>query len=113
MVLSGFGGIRHDEYYPGYKHVIIDPQVPHGVTWVKTSKETPYGKIAVDWKTENDLMSMEIKIPVGCRAEVTIPGGNETYTVNGKNCKREKPLIELESGKYIIVYRLTNMQIKL
>jgi len=43
---------------------------------------------------------------VGCKANVTIPDGNETYVLNGKDYKKEKLLIELRSGKYIIDYKL-------
>lgn len=85
---------------------MIDPQVPQGITWANASKQTPYGTVAVDRKTENNMMKMKIKIPVGCKAGVTIPDGNETYSLNGKNYKKEKPLIELKSRKYIIDYKL-------
>jgi alpha-L-rhamnosidase len=85
---------------------VIDPQVPQGITWAKVSKETPFGTIAVDWKTENNMLKMKIEIPVGCKANVTIPDGNETYVLNGKDYKKEKLLIELRSGKYIIDYKL-------
>jgi alpha-L-rhamnosidase len=100
------GGIRLDEKNPGYRHILIDPQIPKGITWAKASKETPYGKIAIDWKTENNMMKMRLEIPVGCKASVTIPDGDETYFLNGKNYEKDKPLIELESGKYIVVYEL-------
>ena len=103
---QAIGGIRPDENYPGYRHVLIDPQVPQGITWAKASKETPYGTIAVDWKTENNTMKMKLEIPVGCEAGVTIPDGNESYTLNGKNYRKDKPLVELGSGKYFIEYKL-------
>jgi hypothetical protein len=35
---------------------LIDPKVPQGITWEKASKQTPYGTIAVDRKTENILL---------------------------------------------------------
>lgn len=103
---EAIGGIRQDEDNPGYRHVLIDLQIPKGITWAKTSKETPYGTIATYWKTGNNMMKIKIEIPVGCKAGVAIPDGNETYALNGIAYKKDKHLVELESGKYIIDYKL-------
>jgi alpha-L-rhamnosidase len=103
---QALGGIKPDEDSHGYRHVFIDPQIPEGITWAKTSKETPFGTIIVDWKTENTRLNMEIKLPVGCSAIVAIPDNNKTYTLNGKTTKSDSPGIELESGDYRIAYEL-------
>jgi alpha-L-rhamnosidase len=74
------GGIRPDENNPGYKHVFIDPQIPEGVTWAKTTKETPYGTIAVDWKVESSgKLSLNVALPVGVTATVILP--NKTVEI--------------------------------
>jgi alpha-L-rhamnosidase len=103
---QALGGIRPDEDSHGYRHVLIDPQIPEGITWAKTTKETPYGIIVVNWKTEDTRLNMKIQIPVGCNATVTIPKNNETYTLNGETIKSNSPLNELGSGEYNIVYEL-------
>jgi alpha-L-rhamnosidase len=103
---QALGGIRLDEDSHGYRHVLIDPQIPEGITWAKTTKETPYGIIVVNWKTEDTRLNMKIQIPVGCNATVTIPKNNETYTLNGETIKSNSPLNELGSGEYNIVYEL-------
>ena len=53
---QALGGIRPDEDIPAYRKILIQPQIPNGVTWAKTFKETPYGKLVVNWsiKREND-----------------------------------------------------------
>jgi alpha-L-rhamnosidase len=103
---QAIGGITPNENYPGYRRVLIDPQVPQGITWAKATKETPYGTIAVDWKTENKMMKIKMEIPVGCKAGVIIPESNETYVLNGQTYKMDEPIIELESGNYTIDYKL-------
>jgi hypothetical protein len=100
------GGIRPDENFAGYSHILIDPQIPEGITWVKASKETPYGTIVSNWKKEGTLLKMDVQIPVGCSAVAAIPTNNETFTINGEKYKSDKPFIELQSGKYVIVYKL-------
>jgi alpha-L-rhamnosidase len=103
---QAIGGIRPNENYPGYRRVLIDPQVPQGITWAKATKETPYGTIAVNWKTENKMMKIYMEIPVGCKAGVIIPESNETYVLNGQTYKMDEPIIELESGNYTFDYKL-------
>ena len=61
---QALGGIIPTE--PGYRRVVIDPQVPKGLEWVEVTQETPFGTIAVSRKG-NDL---HFEIPVGVTATV-------------------------------------------
>ncbi len=100
------GGIRNTDGMPAYKKVIIDPQIPKGITWAKTSKETPYGTLSVNWETEEKTMKMELEIPVGTEAEVVIPENTEKYTIgNTEHLVSEgNPSFILKSGKYRMMF---------
>lgn len=67
------GGIIPKENVPGYRKICIQPQIPKGVTWARTSKETPFGTVKVNWRRNDHTMEMEIEIPVGSEAEVVLP----------------------------------------
>jgi alpha-L-rhamnosidase len=95
------GGIRPDEDSPGYKHVYIEPQIPDGITWAKTSIESPYGKISVDWRLNADRLNLEIILPAGCTATVTVPDNATGNKLNGKNLNGKKTF-EVGSGTYNI-----------
>jgi alpha-L-rhamnosidase len=97
---QALGGIQPDENLPGYRHLIINPQVPTGVTWVNASKETPYGTVSVMWKLEKGLFIMDLTIPVGSSAMVIIPEDIENYKLNGENYKTGESFAEVQSGKY-------------
>lgn len=97
---QALGGIQPDEEFPGYRELVIDPQVPEGVTWANASKETPYGTVSVKWKLENGLFKMDVAIPVGCIARVAIPKDSDKYSLNGKSHNTEGPFAQIESGKY-------------
>ncbi len=103
---QALGGIICDDNFPGYRHVLIDPQIPEGVTWAKTTKGTPYGAVVVNWKKENNFLTMEIKIPVGCTASVKIPDSVEAFTMNSETIIKEMPSTEINSGNYIIDLKL-------
>lgn len=104
---QALGGIRTDETTPAYRKVLIQPQIPQGITWVKTFKETPHGTLVVDWELKEKTMELHVEIPVGIEAGVFIPSGIKKYNLDGKeyNLSGEKfEIVRLKSGKYNINY---------
>ncbi|SEN47969.1 alpha-L-rhamnosidase [bacterium A37T11] len=100
------GGIRPDEKQPGYKHLYIEPQIPKGVTWSKTTKETPYGTVSVNWELKENLQTMHISLPTGVSATVSIPEKAISYTLNGKRKNIENRYFELATGTYELSFAL-------
>ena len=102
------GGIRPDDNYPGYQQVYIDPQIPEGVTWAKTTKETPYGTIRLNWSLENNVLKYKIEVPVGCTAKVVLPYPTQSYILNNQTVriKQQKEAAEvlIGSGVYILSF---------
>ena len=101
------GGIRPSEEMVGYRKVKIQPQTPIGVTWAKTTKETPYGTLVVNWEIKANTMEMELEIPVGIDAEVVIPNGIKKYWLGGKEYNLSgggSSIVNIKSGKYKIAY---------
>ena len=104
------GGIQTIEDSPAYKKVRIQPQIPNGVTWAKIFKETPYGKLSIDWELNNNKLTMNIETPVGTEAEVIFPDDTKEFVLDGDVHKMEdgsQKLINLKSGKYTIEYKLS------
>jgi alpha-L-rhamnosidase len=82
------GGIRTIDGEKAYKKFIVDPQIPEGVTWAKTSKLTPYGEIKVYWEIKGDKLVMDILVPVGTTALVYKQGSEsviETELTSGRH----------------------------
>lgn len=59
---QALGGIIPDA--PGYKHIILDPQIPEGVEEVTVTQETPYGTIVV----KRTGRKLRFELPVGVSA---------------------------------------------
>ena len=93
------GGIKRDDQSAGYKNIIIDPDIPKGISWAKTTKETPYGSVSVNWKIEGNFMNLEIIIPVGCSANYLIPDKILNFELNGKIFENNLLPVILLSGK--------------
>ena len=100
------GGIIPDEDHPGYREVFISPQVPSGITWANTNKETPYGTLSVYWTLEGNTMKMNIAVPSGCKAKVVIPEKVSQYELDGISNQREGNTVALTGGMYVLSYQL-------
>jgi len=101
------GGILPDENQPGYRHVYIEPQIPKGITWAHTTKETPYGTIVVNWELKNTQLIMCVSLPVGVEASLSIPEKAFHGTINTTEVKLDKPYLPLKSGAYDIEFKIT------
>ena len=99
---QALAGIVPDETVPGYKHVLIAPQPVEGISWVKASKETPYGTLEVNWEKSAGTYTLDIRIPIGCEATVQLPIKANSLSINGLERTGQTPL-DLSSGDYHIV----------
>ncbi|MDU1890395.1 MAG: family 78 glycoside hydrolase catalytic domain [Dysgonomonas sp.] len=100
------GGIIPDEEEPGYKHIYINPQIPEGITWAKTTKESPYGTIVVNWELKDNKQIMHISLPIGIKASVSVPQKATKCMINNNGASISKQSIVLEAGTYDIKFAL-------
>ena len=100
------GGIRAEESTPGYRCVCIEPQIPQGITWAKTTKDTPYGAVTVNWTLQDKTLTMEVTIPSGSEGRVIIPNTNKHFTLDGKQYKNRSGEVMIGSGQYTVTYSL-------
>jgi alpha-L-rhamnosidase len=98
------GGLRPSE--PGYRSVVIDPQIPAGVTWSKMTKQTPYGEIAVDWTLGAQALDLKVSLPSGTSASVVAPSGAGKCSVNGRARQIKNGAVPLGSGTQHVVFTL-------
>lgn len=57
----------------GYKKFVIKPIIMADLTYAKGEINTRYGIIKVDWKIENNVYYIDIKIPVSTECELIMP----------------------------------------
>lgn len=61
---------------PGWRESRIRPRV-FGLEWAQAAVETPYGRLAVSWRKEEDAVVVDVVVPVGTTAVVVLPDGTE------------------------------------
>jgi alpha-L-rhamnosidase len=58
---------------PGYARVLIAPKPGGDLTWSKASLESSRGRISVEWKLENDELSVAASLPEGVSGRLELP----------------------------------------
>jgi alpha-L-rhamnosidase len=74
-------GIRPDPAEPGFKHVLIKPEIVGDLKWVKARHDSPYGRIAVAWQRDGSDVKLNVTIPPNTTATVFVPGKAEPVDV--------------------------------
>ena len=80
---------------PGFKTLAIRPSLGD-LTWAKGIVPTPHGDIAVFWALGRDRLQMDVTVPDGTEADVTVP-----------TARFEKPAIRLNGRSVGAVLHLT------
>lgn len=72
----GIGGINIDEENPGYKNIIIKPNIPDDINTFKAWHNTPMGRVEVNVTADK----INVLIPENSSAKFIYKGYNDTYT---------------------------------
>jgi alpha-L-rhamnosidase len=104
-------GIQVDPAAPGFKRIIIRPQVVDGLSWVRSSYASMYGVIRSEWRKEKNAFVLKVSVPVNTSAIVYIPeaqgagiteGGQPVTVARMEGGAR---IVELGSGDFELVAR--------
>jgi len=71
--MRSLAGIRTDPAEYGMKRFLINPAPVEGLTWVKASQETLYGRIVSNWSCDGESFTLEVTIPPNTSATVYLP----------------------------------------
>jgi alpha-L-rhamnosidase len=107
---TALAGINPDPERPGFERIHIAPQVVRDLRWASGSLETVRGTVASAWRRDENGFRLEVTIPVGSEADVTIPKlGFTTLTESGKAVTaKDTPagfVVEAGSGTWVYEVR--------
>lgn len=66
---------------PGYKEILIKPQLIKGISSVEASLDSPFGVIRSEWHWKRGNMQGLVEVPVNTTARIVLPDSNETIEV--------------------------------
>ncbi len=58
---------------PGYKSVIIKPEITGAIAWAQGTHDSPYGTISSAWQINGRTITLNVTIPPGTTASVYLP----------------------------------------
>ncbi|MHC4122531.1 MAG: family 78 glycoside hydrolase catalytic domain [Planctomycetota bacterium] len=116
---SGIAGINPDVDNPGFKHIILKPQLFNELTFAKAEYDSIHGRIVSDWKIEDSKFIWNVTVPVNTTATVYIPAKDvKDVTEGGKSAikadfvefsrlENNRAVFLLSSGSYKFTSKLT------
>jgi hypothetical protein len=81
---KGLAGINPDPENPGFKHIIIKPNIVDELDYVNATLTSMYGEITSNWKYDNGMFNLIVRIPPNTTASVFVPGKSTTDVVVDK-----------------------------
>ncbi len=104
---ENLGGIQSDANETGYKKIVMKPSFVKELDYVKTSYESPYGRISSHWKKDKDELKWDVTIPGNTTALLYIPAVSEKEVKEEKGkavrfvkMEKENAVFEVGSGSY-------------
>jgi alpha-L-rhamnosidase len=61
---------------PGYRHIVVQPRPGGGLTHARARHQTPYGMAEAGWKIDAGQIAVEVALPPGVTASVSLPGSD-------------------------------------
>jgi alpha-L-rhamnosidase len=77
-------GINYDAENPGFKHVILCPQVLGDLQWVTAAHTSMYGTVRSQWRRDDDHISLRVTIPPNTTATVHVPSDDPQAVREGQ-----------------------------
>ena len=109
---ENLAGIKSDPDAPGFKHIIMKPEVLGDLTHVVASYRSIYGTIKSGWRLEKETFRWDIAMPANTTATVYVPtldkeevleGGHSALKAEGLKFIRWEDnlaVFEIKSGNY-------------
>jgi alpha-L-rhamnosidase len=106
------GGIRPVADAPGFKQIIIKPEVVGGLTWVKDGYDSVRGRIQSEWHQSAGQFDLRVAIPANTTATVYLPAKDiASVTESGRGLSKsqgvksakmvgDRAVLEIGSGDY-------------
>ncbi len=109
-------GIEVDPAAPGYKHVVIRPLPGGGITRVRASHRTMYGKVSSSWQLTEGRFELAVEVPPNTRSSVRLPKAqlaevmesgqplSRATGITGKRQEGDSVVVETAAGQYRFTY---------
>jgi alpha-L-rhamnosidase len=114
-------GLNSDPGQPGYKHILVQPNIGGGLTYAKATLMTPYGEARSGWRLDGNKLVVTAGIPPNTSATVYLPkaklsevreSGVSVSSAPGVHHTaqaKDGVVVEVGSGNFEFVYFMTSL----
>ncbi|TMR94139.1 alpha-L-rhamnosidase [Nonomuraea basaltis] len=81
-------GLRQAPGSAGWESFVVAPVLNEAITWATGTFDSPQGQITVDWRVEDDHLTISIDVPGGSEVQVRLPDGSTFHTGPGRFARR-------------------------
>jgi alpha-L-rhamnosidase len=104
---NGLAGINPDEEMPGFRKIILTPQFPEDMNYLRCGYRTRFGWVRINWRKERSRIIYELRLPGETLTDFTIPFNRSTVFINGTSTDQAKGIHLRESDPGITNMELT------
>jgi alpha-L-rhamnosidase len=121
----GIGGISPDPENPGFKHIILKPDLIKTMDFAEVLYRSIFGDVRSDWCFGGNKFKWQISIPVNTTATAYIPAASpenvtesgvpasESEGVNYQRLENGYAVFEIGSGNYTFIVNENQFKIKM
>ncbi len=74
-----------DQTEAGYRKFTVKPLFNNKLTCAKGQVKTPYGVIRTQWTRDNNTVTLNVTVPMGCECEVVLPNSKTMHVASGNH----------------------------
>lgn len=104
---NGIAGINPDPENPGFKHIILKPQLTHSLDYAEANYQSIYGLISSKWQNTVSKFIWSVSVPANTTATIYLPATDRNSVFESENpVKKLKNLKFVRIEKNYILYEL-------
>ena len=101
------GGIQPAPGIVGFAHLVIRPQAPEQLNWVRCRYNSVRGSIVSDWRRDQNGLALNVTIPANTTATVYVPANDGVAVMeSGKPAEQAAGVTFLHREKEAAVYQV-------
>ena len=100
-------GIQQDRESVAFKRIVIRPRIVGDLRWARGAYDSIRGAIAVDWRLDDDILTLKVTVPANTSATVYVPTSDAAKVLeSGKPAAEATSVTAVGTSNAAAVYRV-------
>lgn len=101
-------GLAPDPRVPGFKRMMVRPELVEGIDWAESTHRSLHGQHAVRWERDGAQFTLRISVPANTTARVLMPGHDAVCVDGAKPVAHagDRTVFDVSAGTYTFTSKL-------